>query len=55
MLEAEHDRTALAGDPRYAELCEELSELRSAVDESLDGLPTRDRYAVAAGEYDDAT
>jgi DNA-binding response OmpR family regulator len=55
VLEAEHDRAALAGDQRYAKLCEELSELRSAVDESLDGLPTRERYAVAAGEYEDAT
>lgn len=55
VLEAEHDRSDLAGDPRYAKLCEELSELRSAVDESLDGLSTQDRYAVAAGEYDDAT
>jgi len=55
VLEAEHDRNELAGDPRYAELCEELSELRGAVDESLDGLSTREGYAVAAGEYEDAT
>lgn len=51
VLEAEHDRVDLAGDSRYAELCEELSELRSAVDESLDDLSTRDRYAVASNEH----
>lgn len=55
VLEAEHDRSALATDPRYAELCEELSELRSAVDESLDELSDRDSYVVAARAYRDAT